>query len=95
MDIKPMHLSNREPSQLRLATRCCARTRSGMLCQSPAVSGKSRCRMHGGAAGSGAPRGSQNGRYRHGLRTQAAMAEARRVREVIAEWREVSKLLPV
>ncbi|KZB99370.1 hypothetical protein AU375_04446 [Methylobacterium radiotolerans] len=51
--------------------------------------------MHGGAAGSGAPRGRQNGRYQHGLRTQEAMAEMRRVREIVAEWREVSKILPL
>jgi hypothetical protein len=38
--------------------RCCgAKTRSGKPCMSPAVNGKMRCRMHGGAAGSGAPRG--------------------------------------
>ena len=28
--------------------------------------GKIRCRMHGGAAGSGAPKGNRNGKYRHG-----------------------------
>lgn len=51
--------------------------------------------MHGGAKGSGAPKGSQNGRYRHGMRTQEAQAERRQVRAIIAEWREVSKLLTV
>lgn len=51
--------------------------------------------MHGGAEGSGAPRGSQNGRYRHGMRTQEALAERRQVQEIIAEWREVAKLLPL
>ncbi len=51
--------------------------------------------MHGGGKGSGAPKGSQNGRYRHGMRTQTAMAEMRRVREIVAEWREVSKILPL
>ncbi|MFZ1148666.1 MAG: HGGxSTG domain-containing protein [Xanthobacteraceae bacterium] len=35
--------------------RCGAMTRSGRPCRSPAVRGKRRCRMHGGAAGSGAP----------------------------------------
>jgi hypothetical protein len=34
--------------------RCGAKTRSGKACRSPAVQGKKRCRMHGGAAGSGA-----------------------------------------
>ncbi|WP_342111807.1 hypothetical protein [Methylobacterium sp. SI9] len=59
------------------------------------MKGKARCHKHGGAAGSGAPRGSRNGRYRHGLRTQEAMAERRRVREIFAEWRELEKLLPI
>ncbi len=54
-----------------------------------------RCHKHGGAKGSGAPKGSRNGRYRHGMRTQEAQAEIRRVREVVAEWREVSKILPI
>ncbi len=40
--------------------RCGAKTRSGTPCKSPAVRGKKRCRMHGGAFGSGAPRGNKN-----------------------------------
>jgi hypothetical protein len=31
--------------------RCGAKTRSGGACRSPAVAGKKRCRMHGGAPG--------------------------------------------
>jgi hypothetical protein len=54
------------PLALGLSPRCGARTRRGTLCQSPAVAGKTRCRMHGGAAGSGAPKGKRNGKYRHG-----------------------------
>jgi len=45
--------------------RCGAKTRSGKTCMSPAVSGKSRCRMLGGAAGSGAPQGNKNA-IKHG-----------------------------
>ena len=45
--------------------RCGAKTRSGTPCRSPAVRGKKRCRMHGGAKGSGAPIGNQNA-LRHG-----------------------------
>ena len=92
-DINPMDRPTREPLPLRLSARCCAQTRRGTLCQSPAMQGKMRCRIHGGAVGSGAPKGSRNGRYRHGMRTQEALAEMRRVREIVAEWREVSKLL--
>ena len=36
---------------------------------------KRRCRLHGGASGSGAPSGKRNGQYRHGERTKAAIAE--------------------
>ncbi len=37
-----------------------------------------RCRLHGGANGSGAPPGEHNGRLRHGERTKAAIAEQQR-----------------
>jgi hypothetical protein len=49
-----------EKSPMNRAPRYGARTRSGNLCQSPAVRGKRRCRMHGGAASSGAPTGNTN-----------------------------------
>jgi hypothetical protein len=58
----PMHLKTWEPSRLRRAPRCLARTRRGTPCRSPAVAGKTSCRMHGGAAGSGAPKGKRNGK---------------------------------
>ena len=54
-----------------------ARTRKGKPCPSPAVKGKRRCRMHGGAHGSGAPTGKRNGNYRHGFYTAKAIAERR------------------
>ncbi|WP_330218354.1 hypothetical protein [Methylobacterium sp. WSM2598] len=47
------------------------------------MSGRTRCRMHGGALGSGAPNGSSNGRYRHGLRTKEALALERRTRQLL------------
>ena len=77
--VNPMHA----------ATRCGARTRRGGSCRSPAVRGKCRCRMHGGAPGSGAPAGPRNGRYVHGLRTHEALAERRLVREVLRQAREL------
>jgi hypothetical protein len=49
-------------------------TRSGKPCRSPATE-KGRCRLHGGARGSGGPPGKRNGQYRHGERTKAAIAE--------------------
>src|SRR5271169_1958154 len=73
---------------LRLAPRCLARTRSGTPCQKPAAKGKKRCRLHGGAEGSGAPRGERNGSYRHGLYTREAIAERRALRALIRSMRE-------
>ena len=64
--INPMQRANCQPHHLRNCPKCGAKTRSGGVCQSPAVAGKSRCRMHGGAVGSGAPTGHRNGSYRTG-----------------------------
>jgi hypothetical protein len=62
------------------------RTRRGSLCQCPANKGKSRCRIHGGASGSGAPKGEANGSYKHGAWTVEAVelrrAAARVLRQV-------------
>jgi uncharacterized protein YjcR len=67
--------------------RCGAKTRSGKPCQSPAVQGKKRFRMHGGAPGSGAPRGNQNA-LKHGLYTREALAQRRQVSELIRQSRK-------
>src|SRR5215207_961827 len=69
------------------ACRCGARTRQGTACKSPAVRGKSRCRMHGGAAGSGAPKGKANGNYRHGHYTAEALAERTALRKWVRDTR--------
>jgi hypothetical protein len=68
--------------------RCGAKTRCGDACRSPAVHGKKRCRMHGGAPGSGAPRANRNAR-KHGLFTGDAIAERRRIRELLGEARKL------
>lgn len=64
--------------------RCGAKTRSGKPCQSPAVKGKKRCRMHGGAEGSGAPKGNQNA-LKFGHYTKRAIEERRELRRLIRE----------
>ena len=46
-----------------------------MTARSYAISGKVRCRMHGGAAGSGAPVGPRNGSWKHGKFSIMAKAE--------------------
>jgi hypothetical protein len=87
---KPTQRTTREPSPLRQAPRCGARTRSGKPCQSPVVNGKKRCRMHGGAKGSGAPSGERNGNYRHGRFTSEAIRERRMLREWIKTARSTA-----
>jgi hypothetical protein len=70
--------------------RCGAKTRCGGACRSPAVHGKKRCRMHGGAQGSGAPRANQNAR-KHGLFTRDAITERRQIRALLGEARKLLK----
>jgi superfamily II DNA or RNA helicase len=67
----------RRPDKFQKARQCGARTKSGKPCRSPATN-KGRCRLHGGARGSGAPSGRRNGQYRHGERTKTAIAERRK-----------------
>lgn len=81
------HARNTRPMLASL--RCGAKTRPGGACRSPAVRGKKRCRMHGGAQGSGAPRANQNAR-KHGLFARGAIEERRRIEALIGE---VQKLL--
>jgi uncharacterized protein YjcR len=64
--------------------RCGAKTRSGKPCMSPAVSGKRRCRMHGGAPGSGAPRGNKNA-LKHGRYTREAIEERRQLHALVRQ----------
>ena len=79
----------RNTGPMLTSPRCGAKTRSGKSCRSPAVHGNKRCRMHGGAPGSGAPRGNQNAR-KHGLYTKAAIEERRQLRALM---RQSHKLL--
>ena len=69
-----------QPDRLANAPRCLARTRTGTECQSPAVNGKRRCRMHGGT-NPGAPKGNQNA-YKHGGRSAATLAVARYLKQI-------------
>lgn len=64
-----------QPERLEAAPRCLARTSSGTECQSPAVKGRRRCRMHGGT-NPGAPKGNRNA-WKHGGRSTATIEAAR------------------
>ncbi|WP_407184644.1 HGGxSTG domain-containing protein [Bradyrhizobium centrosematis] len=79
----------RNISAMSASPRCGAATRSGLTCRAPAVRGKLRCRMHGGAAGSGAPWGNRNA-HKHGAFTQERIAERRAIR---ALFDDAAKLL--
>ena len=78
----------RSTSSMLTSPRCGAKTRSGGACRSPAVFGRKRCRMHGGAPGSGAPRANQNAR-KHGLFARDAIEERRRIRALLGETRKL------
>lgn len=68
--------------RLRLAPRCGAKTRSGAPCQSPAVKGRKRCRMHGGT-NTGAPKGNRNA-WKHGFRSSSAPREVTKAYNAMA-----------
>jgi hypothetical protein len=80
------HARNTGP--MLASPRCGAKTRSCGSCRSPAVRGKRRCRMHGGAPGSGAPRENRNAR-RHGRFTGDAIAERRQIQGLLGEARKL------
>jgi glucans biosynthesis protein len=89
--INPMHPATFKLLPLLEVPRCGARTRAGKPCQSPAVRGRKRCRMHGGAVGSGAPKGQANGSYRHGQCTCVAIEERRDAHALVALLRKSAK----
>lgn len=76
----------RNTGPMLCSPRCGAKARSGNPCRSPAVRGKRRCRMHGGALGSGAPPGNQNAR-KHGFYAREAFEERRAVRDLMHQSR--------
>ena len=75
LPINPM-----QPERLAQAPRCLARTRAGAECQSPAVKGKRRCRMHGGT-NPGAPKGNRNA-WKHGGYSEKTKAASRYLKEI-------------
>ena len=67
-----------QPANLADAPRCGAKTRSGGSCNSPAVRGRQRCRMHGGT-NKGAPKGNRNA-WVHGNRSAEAEEQLKLVK---------------
>ena len=64
----------------------------GTPCRLPAVHGRRRCRMHGGANGSGAPCGNQNA-LKHGRYTKSAIEQRRAVRQLLRDARALMREL--
>jgi hypothetical protein len=77
-----MRKNNRKKFDMHVSLRCGAKTRSGKACLSPAVAGKRRCRMHGGAEGSGAPEGNTNA-LKHGRYTKEAIKRRRAMTQML------------
>lgn len=64
------------------AQRCGARTRGGGRCRNHPIRRRLRCRLHGAAAGTGAPRGNRNA-VKHGRTTAAALGARRAIMRLI------------
>ena len=73
-----------DAARLLAAQRCGARTRKVTPCTAPAIRGRARCRMYGGAAGSRAPAGNRNA-PKDGFHIAAARAERRAMNAFIRD----------
>jgi len=82
----------RRLANMAKAPRCGARTRIGRPCRQAAVRGRKRCRMHGGAKGSGGPAGRRNGNFKHGLWTAESMLLRKETRAKARDLRRFLKL---
>ena len=68
--------------------KCLAKTRRGTLCQTSPVKGKKRCRMHGGAKGSGAPLNNKNA-FKHGRYSAEAIQRRLEISQLIRQFKEM------
>jgi hypothetical protein len=84
------------PLKDNLKTKCLAKTRRGTLCQKSLVKGKNRCRMHGGAKGSGAKIGNKNA-FKHGRYSCEAILTKLKLNQLIrqykAELKEIDEMI--
>lgn len=92
--MKTSSCNENKPFAFESAPRCGARTKrnSGAPCNAPAVRGKKRCRIHGGAKGSGAQQGNINA-MKHGETTAKLKKFRRAVKQAIRENRILSTKL--
>ena len=75
------------PIQLREDNRCLAKTRKGKsaFCQARKVTGKKRCRMHGGT-NNGAPKSNKNA-FKHGKYSKVIIENRKRAMQLKREFR--------
>jgi hypothetical protein len=67
---------------------CGARRRDGSPCEARPASGKRRCHVHGGAPGSGAPKGNRNA-FKTGAHTAASRARLKAMRDYVRASRSL------
>jgi uncharacterized protein YjcR len=73
------------PKHKNVEIKCFARTRRGTLCQVPRVTGKKRCRMHGGTS-DGAPKGNKNA-FKHGRYSKVIIENRKRTMQLKREFK--------
>ena len=72
------------PIKEPISNRCNAQTRSGHPCRKSPINGKKRCRMHGCAKGSGAPKGNVYA-LKHGFYTREKIAQRAKITKMMKE----------
>jgi hypothetical protein len=80
-----MEITNNDPEQI-----CGAKTKSGAPCTNPPEKGRKRCRLHGGAVGSGGTIGNKNA-WKHGLYSASAVEERRTLNSYLKEMQDMVK----
>lgn len=86
------NIKNIENDPKNVVSLCLAKTRQKTLCQSPPVDGKKRCPLHGGAEGSGPPKGNQNA-VKHGKYRAEAIASRRETKRLLRGFPKILKLM--
>jgi len=74
----------------KFGTICLAQTRYGTLCKTMPVKGKKRCRMHGGANGTGAPKGNRNA-FKHGRYSAETIKMRLEANQLIRQYKAMMK----
>jgi hypothetical protein len=78
------------PIQSTIKNICGAKTRSGKPCPTPPVKNRSRCRIHGGAYGSGDQLGNKDA-FKHGYYCRDAIEQRSFLHKSIKEYRQFCK----